>query len=252
MSYTVKKLAKLSGVSPRTLRFYDEIGLLKPGYYGENNYRYYEEEQLLMLQQILFFRELGFPLSDIQRMIRCDDFNKIEALKSHKNILSHDLERTQNLIKTIDKTIAHLKGEIQMNNEEFYYGFDSEKQKQYEQDLVNKGIVSQEFMNECTKKTKQWSEKDKADFLQEGEEMNKAFVMALQEKLKPSSNEVQALVRRHYTWIKRTWTPTRESYIGLSELYQSPEFKAFFDSHSPALLMFLVEAMQIFAETEFN
>ncbi|KTC84755.1 mercury resistance transcriptional regulator SkgA [Legionella drozanskii LLAP-1] len=60
MSYTVKKLAKLSGVSSRTLRFYDEIGLLKPGYYGENNYRYYEEEQLLMLQQILFSVNLVF------------------------------------------------------------------------------------------------------------------------------------------------------------------------------------------------
>jgi DNA-binding transcriptional MerR regulator len=70
MAYTVNKLAKLSGVSVRTLHFYDEIGLLEPAYYGDNNYRYYEEEQLLMLQQILFFRELGFPLIDIQR-IKC-------------------------------------------------------------------------------------------------------------------------------------------------------------------------------------
>ncbi len=67
MSYTVKKLSKLSGISIRTLRFYDRIGLLRPAFYGENNYRYYEEEQILMLQQILFYRELGFPLSDIQR-----------------------------------------------------------------------------------------------------------------------------------------------------------------------------------------
>lgn len=252
MSYTVKKLAKLSGVSSRTLRFYDEIGLLKPGYYGENNYRYYEEEQLLMLQQILFFRELGFPLSDIQRIISCDDFNRIEALKSHKNILRQDLERTQNLIKTIDKTIAHLRGEIEMKNEEFYYGFDSEKQKQYEKDLVKKGVVSQEFLNECKEKTKQWSEKDKADFMQEGEEINKAFVMAIQKKLKPSSNEVQTLVRRHYAWIKRSWTPTRESYIGLSQMYQTPEFKKFFEGHHPELLDFIVEAMKEFAETELN
>jgi DNA-binding transcriptional MerR regulator len=70
MAYTVKKLAKISGISIRTLRFYDEIGLLKPAYYGENNYRYYEEEQVLILQQILFYRELGFPLKDIHRIIR--------------------------------------------------------------------------------------------------------------------------------------------------------------------------------------
>jgi DNA-binding transcriptional MerR regulator len=67
MRYTVKKLAQISGVSPRTLRFYDEIGLLAPAFYGENQYRYYEEEQLLMLQQILFLRELGFRLSDVKQ-----------------------------------------------------------------------------------------------------------------------------------------------------------------------------------------
>src|SRR5262245_6859316 len=105
MAYTVNKLAKISGISIRTLRFYDEIGLLKPAYYSDNNYRYYEEEQLLMLQQILFYRELGFALNDIQRIINSDDFNKLDALISHKKILEQDLDRTQQLIKTIDKTI---------------------------------------------------------------------------------------------------------------------------------------------------
>src|ERR1700756_4713871 len=114
MAYTVKKLAKISGISIRTLRFYDELGLLKPAYYGDNNYRYYEEEQILMLQQILFYRELGFPLDEIQRIISSDDFNKINALISHKKILTKNLDRTQKLIKTIDQTIAHLRGEITM------------------------------------------------------------------------------------------------------------------------------------------
>src|SRR3990167_2420836 len=101
MPYTVKKLAGISGVSPRTLRFYDEIGLLKPAFYGDNQYRYYEEEQLLMLQQILFFRELGMPLSDIRRILSSDDFDKIESLKTHKSILQSGLERTETLIKTM-------------------------------------------------------------------------------------------------------------------------------------------------------
>ncbi|WP_347252455.1 MerR family transcriptional regulator [Legionella sp.] len=252
MSYTVKQLASFSGVSSRTLRFYDEIGLLKPEYYGENNYRYYGEEQLLMLQQILFFRELGFPLSEIQRIISCDDFNKIEALKSHKKILKKNLDETQKLIKTVDKTIAHLRGEIKMKNEEFYYGFDSEKQKQYEEDLVKKGIISQEVMNKCKEKTKKWSEEDRADFLKEGEEINKAFVTAIQKQLRPSSKEVQALVRRHYAWIERSWMPTKESYIGLSQMYQTPEFKKFYDHHHPKLLEFIVAAMKVFAEAELK
>lgn len=123
MSYTVKKLAKISGISIRTLRFYDEIGLLKPAYYGDNNYRYYEEEQLLMLQQILFYRELSFPLNEIQRIINSDDFNKIDALISHKQVLEQDLDRTKKLIKTIDQTIAHLRGKITMRDEELFAGF---------------------------------------------------------------------------------------------------------------------------------
>jgi len=123
MSYTVNKLAKLSGVSIRTLRFYDAIGLLKPAFYGTNNYRYYDEEQILILQQILFYREIGFPLSDIQRIINSDDFNKIDALISHKHILAQGLDRTKKLINTIDQTIAHLRGERIMRNEELFSGF---------------------------------------------------------------------------------------------------------------------------------
>ena len=148
MAYTVNKLAKLSGVSARTLRFYDEIGLLKPAYVGDNDYRYYEEEQLLMLQQILFYRELGFPLGEIQRIISSDSFDKIEALQSHKCVLERSLNRTKQMIKTIDKTISHLRGNEKMKTEELYYGFDSEKQKKYEKQLISEGMVTQEYLNE--------------------------------------------------------------------------------------------------------
>jgi DNA-binding transcriptional MerR regulator len=123
MAYTVKKLAKISGISIRTLRFYDEIGLLKPAYYGNNNYRYYGEEQILMLQQVLFYRELGFALNDIQRIISSDDFNKIDALILHKQVLAESLDRTKKLIKTIDQTIAHLRDKINMKDEELFVGF---------------------------------------------------------------------------------------------------------------------------------
>jgi DNA-binding transcriptional MerR regulator len=87
MPFTIKQLAKLSGVSTRTLRFYDELGLLKPAYYGDNQYRYYEEEQLLLLQQILFYRELDFPLQDIQQILKNDTFDKISSLKQHQSML---------------------------------------------------------------------------------------------------------------------------------------------------------------------
>lgn len=123
MAYTVKKLATISGVSIRTLRFYDEIGLLKPAYYGDNNYRYYEDEQIFMLQQILFYRELNFSLPDIQSVITSDEFNKIDALLSHKKNLKKNIDQTKKLILTIDQTISHIRGKITMRTEELFTGF---------------------------------------------------------------------------------------------------------------------------------
>lgn len=250
MSYTVNKLAKLSGISIRTLHFYDEIGLLKPAYYGENNYRYYEEEQLLLLQQILFYKELGFPLSDIQKILCSETFDKIEALESHKNILKNSLDRTNNLITTIDKTIAHLRGEKTMKAEELYFGFDSDKQKQYEQDLIDSGKVTEQEMNEYRKKYSAWTPEQKNQFIQEGKQINIDLVKAINDKLLPSSDEVQQLIRRHHAWVG--WNPNKMKYIELSQLYQTPEFKKFYDKHDPRLLNFIVEAMKIFAERELS
>src|SRR5258706_3319982 len=123
MAYTVKKVAAMSGVSVRTLHFYDETGLLKAGYYGANGYRFYEEPQLLTLQQILFYRELGFELKQIERILGRADFEKVAALQSHRKVLQKNLARTRTLIETIDKTIKHLKGTKKMKSEEMFLGF---------------------------------------------------------------------------------------------------------------------------------
>lgn len=250
MTYTVNKLAKLSGVSVRTLHFYDAIGLLKPAYYGDNNYRYYEEEQLLILQQILFYRELGMPLNEIKRILCSDDFNKITALQSHKKILIDGLDRSQKLIETIDKTIAHLRGKDKMKDKELFYGFDSEKQREHEKYLVDKGIVTQELLDESNIKIKNWSDKQKNEFIQDIEKILAALVEAIEKKLTPSSDKVQQLIRQHYVWLERTWNPTKTSYLDLTQLYQTPEFRVFYDRHHPKLLEFMVEAMKIFAERE--
>ena len=123
MAYTVKQLAAMSGASVRTLHFYDETGLLKPAYHGSNGYRFYEEPQLLTLQQILFYRELGFELKQIERILGRADFEKVAALQSHRKVLQKNLARTRTLIETIDKTIDHLKGTKKMKSEEMFLGF---------------------------------------------------------------------------------------------------------------------------------
>src|SRR6202789_999093 len=105
MAYTVKQVAAMSGVSVRALHFYDETGLLKPAYLGANNYRFYEEPQLLTLQQILFYRELGFELKQIKQILGRADFEKIAALQSHRKVPQKNLARTLRLLETIDKTV---------------------------------------------------------------------------------------------------------------------------------------------------
>jgi DNA-binding transcriptional MerR regulator/quercetin dioxygenase-like cupin family protein len=123
MAYTVRKVSAISGVSVRTLHFYDETGLLKPAYLGGNGYRFYEEPQLLTLQQILFYRELGFELKQIKAILRRRGFQKIAALQSHRKTLEQNICRTHRLIETIDKTIKHLKGTRKMQSEEMFAGF---------------------------------------------------------------------------------------------------------------------------------
>ncbi len=123
MAYTVKQLAVMSGVSVRTLHFYDEMALLKPAYIKANGYRIYEEPQLLMLQQILFYRELGFELKRINEILSQRKFKKIAALKSHRQVLEENVTRTRTLIETIDKTLSHLKGVKKMKSEELFTGF---------------------------------------------------------------------------------------------------------------------------------
>lgn len=251
MVYTVKKLAKLSGVSVRTLHFYDEIGLLKPAFHGENNYRYYEEEQVLMLQQILFYRELGFPLIDIQRIVASTDFDKIEALKSHRQLLEHNLDQTQQLIKTIDKTIARLRGKATMTDEALFYGLDSEKQKRYEQYIVEKGWMTETEMQVSHHKIKQWQPADFKKIMKEGDAINQALATVMRNKCTPDSPEVQTLIRQHYAWIKHFWTPTQTTYIGLGQLYcEHPEFHQFFERYQPQFAEFIAAAMKVFAENE--
>ena len=123
MAYTVKQVAAMSGVSVRTLHFYDETELLKPAYYAPNGYRFYEEPQLLMLQQILFYREAGFDLKSIREILSRKDFDKRAALESHCKELRDGLTRTTTLLKTLEKTIEHLKGTALMTSADMFTGF---------------------------------------------------------------------------------------------------------------------------------
>ncbi len=251
MAYTVTKLAKISGVSVRTLHWYDEVGLLKPAYYGDNGYRYYEEEQLLILQQILFFRELGFELKLIQKILGRGDFDKMVALSSHRQVLLKSLERTRKLIKTIDNTLEHLKGNKKMKEQEMYYGFSKEKQAEYEKQLINRfGAKVEASIAESHQNVKSWT---KADWEKSGKEFDAICkeLVKLMEK-KADSKEVQSVIRRHYQWLKKFWTPNKESYAGYGQFLVESELRKAYEAHHPQLPSFAAEAIRAFAERELH
>lgn len=123
MEYTVQKLAKLAGISSRTLRYYDEIGLLKPTRINSSGYRIYGQKEIDMLQQILFYRELGMDLDNIKAIITSASFDEINALTEHRKKLLKKREQLDLLIANVNKTLAFKKGRIIMNDKEKFEGF---------------------------------------------------------------------------------------------------------------------------------
>lgn len=250
MAYTVKKISELSGVSIRTLHFYDEIGLLKPAYYGSNGYRYYEEEQLLRLQQILFFRELDFELGQIKKILGSGDFDQLVALTSHRKVLQRNLERTKKLIKTIDQTVDHLKGRKKMKEKDLYQGFSKEKQKEYEKYLVERfGESAKKHIAESRENVKNWTKADSDRVKEEMAELCKDLVALIEKNEKPSSLAAQNCVELHFKWLKQFWTPNKESYSGHAQLIVDSELRKFYDAYHPDLATFLSEGIKVFVTT---
>lgn len=258
MSLTISKLAQLSGVSTRALRWYDEIGLLKPAYFGENGYRYYEEEQLLILQQILFFRELGFSLEKIEELLEGSALDRVSALRQQRQALEESRIQAEALIRTIDKTIDHLKGEREMDYGEFFDGFDPVKQKVYEEELkeyiAEKGIKGTESLfDTANDRTRNWRKEDWDDVKAIGETLNQDLLTALLADRDPKSDAVQALIRRHFESIRRFYEPTKEVYMGLADLYcEHPGFREYYGKFHPDLPDFLRQGMHFFAQHEIN
>jgi len=246
MAYTVQKLASLSGVSVRTLHHYDEIGLLKPAYIGGNGYRYYEEEQLLLLQQILFFRNLGFELKQIREIVKKSDFDRISALHSHRKMLMRELEKTQELIETIDNTIKHLQGKKKMKDNQFFKGLNSPKQKEYEQYLIDSGRHTAVELETGRKRLEKWQPEDWEKVQEEWDTLLKDYVSAIEKG--PNSPEAFACVKRHLQYLGRFGIKAKKE--GLTERASfylgHPDWKKTFDPYHPKLQEFILAATEAY------
>lgn len=254
--YTVSEVARLSGVSVRTLHHYDEIGLLKPADIGPNGYRYYGKDELLRLQQILFHRELGFPLDEIAQVLDAPGFDRVAALKAHRERLTDEARRTRRLVRTIDETLAALEGAETMDEQAMYRGFDPEKQARQEAWLVDRyGPGVRTSIDAVKDIQKAWKQADFDASQAEIAGIEAEFVKALTSGLPADSAAVQALTARHRAWIAKQWPMpvSRAAYENLATLYgDHPDFRARYEAQAAGMTEYLQTAMRSFAEKELT
>ena len=245
--FTVKQLSELAGVTPRTLHHYDAIGLFKPSRVGENGYRYYGEESILHLQQILFYRELGLPLLDIKKIMGRRDFDVLSALESHKVEISKRITRLECLVETVDNTISYLKGQKEMSKKQIFAGFTPEEEEKYAHEAEQ--MYDPETVRESNRKWKAYGKEKQQAILAEGKQIYVEMVAAMPKGAK--SPEVQALVERWRKNMDYFWTPNLEQLLGLAEMYNTDErFKANYDALHPKLAEFMLEAVKVYVESK--
>lgn len=253
-AYTVKDVARLSGVSVRALHHYDEIGLLKPACVGANGYRYYGREELLRLQQILFHRELGFSLEEIGRTLDADGFDKVAALKAHRAKLEAQTKRYRELMRTIDQTLASLEGEAKMDDKAMYRGFDPKQQEAYERELVDRhGPAMQGHIDQAKAGMAGGKQADYDAMQAEAEAIEAGMAKALVDGLPADAAAVKALMARQHAWVSKGWNRQAplEAFAGLGQMYvDDPRFRARYDDRQPGLAEYMAAAMKAYAEGE--
>lgn len=248
---TVKQVAKISGVSVRALHHYDEIGLLKPASIGRNGYRYYGQDELLRLQQILLHRELDIPLGEIGAILDAAGFDQLEALRQQRRRLAAEAERYARLVATIDRTIASLNGARPMRNADLYKGISPRKQAEYEAWLIKRyGGDMPERIAESHKAYGALSAADKTRLMDELAEVEHAWADAMRNGIPADSDVLDPLLERHRAWVGTMWgrpcPPV--AYIGLADLHLShPDFVARYEAISPGFSAYHADSMKAYA-----
>lgn len=233
MNYTVKQLGDLAGVSARTLRFYDQIDLLKPGKINDSGYRIYSREQVDLLQQILFYRELGFSLKDIRHILSAPDFDIDSALAEQYHKLLKERERLNRLIATVEKTLSAKKGEITMTDREKFEGFKKDlidrNEEQFGREIREK--YGAEMVEESYKKFGSLSKEDYDRTVRIQEEMFTELEAAMK-AADPHGAAAQRAAALHKQWLGYFWTSyTKEAHAGLVRMYvDDPRFTEHYDS----------------------
>lgn len=246
MEYTVKQLAQLSGISSRTLRYYDQIGLLKPARINSSGYRIYGPKEVDLLQQILFYRELEVSLEEIIGIINQPTFDQMIALKNHYNQLKKKRAHLDQIIATVEMTIANKQGGIPMQDKDKFTGFKEklieENEQKYGKEIREK--YGDDTVNASNIKLRGVSQEDYQAMTQLGEEilllLEKAYATG-----DPASDMAKDLAEKHKAWLLYSWTSySEEAHAGLAEMYVSDErFTAYYDQRVKGGTKFLRDAI---------
>ena len=253
MEYTVKGLSKLAGVSTRTLRYYDEIGLLKPLRINSSGYRIYGYKEVELLQQILFYKELGVSLNKIKEIIYDTSFDIEMALAEHRKELLKKRNQLDLLILNLDRTIASRKGGIKMKNEEKFLGFKKnlieENERQYGKEI--KELYGEDTVNKSNEMIMGMSQEKYYKW----KELGSQIMVTLKEAFKtgdPASNLAQQTADLHRKWLSFTWNSySKEAHAGLAKRYVDDDrFTQYYDKDQPGLAKFLRDAILIYTGIE--
>ncbi len=251
MEYTVQKLARLSGVSARTLRYYDELNLLKPARISSSGYRIYGAAQVDRLQQILFFRELDVPLETIRTLLSASEYNAAAALEAHRCRLLEKRAQLDVLITNIEKSIALSEGRIAMTDAEKFEGFKQklveDNEKKYGREIRNK--YGDPVVDASNKKLMGMTPTDHEAFTRLTEELMAVLSQAM-DTGDPGSETAQKAAALHKEWLMFHWnTYSPEAHGGVAQMYVEDErFRAHYDAARPGTAEFLRDAILIFTK----
>lgn len=253
MEYTVQKLGLLAGVSTRTLRYYDEIGLLKPARINSSGYRIYGQAEVDRLQQILFYRELGVSLEEIKEIVSSPTFDAVQALREHRAKLLEKRAQLDRLIANVELTLAQREGTKTMTDQQKFEGFKQQliddNEKQYGQEIRAK--YGDEQVDRSNRKLKEMTEEEYNRLEQLNQELHKTLEEAFATG-DPGSELAQKAADLHRQWLSFYWDSySKEAHASVAQMYvDDPRFTAYYDKTQPGLAAFLRDAVVIYTQAQ--
>lgn len=244
----IAALARVSGVTSRTLRHYDAIGLLRPAATRSGGRRLYGRDEVLRLQRILILRSLGLGLDAIAAVLDTE-VDEAAALREHRARLRAERVRLDALLATVDRTIDHLEKGSPMSSEDVFAGlpgYDAEQQREFEAEAAARW--GQDTVDDSRARISGWTRDDAAASTEEHAALSRGLAALMTEGAAAEDPRVQALVARHHAWVSQFWTPDADAYEGLGRMYVDDQrFAATYDAFAPGLAAYLRDAIAVYA-----